>query len=74
RAAPPAGVPTVAVASPAELDSLSKPKIIGGLMQAERSSDNCGMRATARRRHHRQCSRESEHPKNRFPHDFHLGS
>jgi hypothetical protein len=69
-AAPPAAVPTIPVASPTELDRLRKPKMIGGVMQAQWSSNNAGVRATASRRHDRRSSHQGEHPYNRFPHDF----
>jgi hypothetical protein len=69
-AAPPAAVPTIPVASPTELDRLRKPKMIGGVMQAQWSSDNAGVRATAGRRHDRRSSHQGEHPYNRFLHAF----
>jgi len=50
------------VASPPELNRLRKPKVIGGLVQAERSSDKAGLRAAASRRHHRGSGGQSEHP------------
>jgi hypothetical protein len=47
------------VTSPAELDCLRKPLLIGHVMQAERSADKTGLRAATRHRHEHdnQCER-----------------
>jgi hypothetical protein len=48
------------VTSPAELDCLRKPLLIGHVVQAERSADKAGVRATASRRHDRGSGGQSE--------------
>ena len=72
-AAPSGAVPAITMASPHELNSFRRAKLIGSLMQAEWSPDKAGLQAAASRHHHRRNSRQGEYPQNRFPHDLLLG-